>query len=1190
MNTGNLYFHHRNDGGLDLPGGHRDVGEASAACALIRECVVEELRLPSTLEARLREHAAHPPRTVVLQRRGGTHVVSVWVIPATARELTQIEQTKEGRAEAHTPEVRSLKEFIAGSPYAVAIQKGLADLRAESRQHQDGSSWWNPAVRSESTAGVPAVHVGASPGQTPSSIQPRTAQPEGIGGAAEMRGTQGQKEEAEAEASFSQATAVLLFTLCVSSVAEFQTDRQQSCVEARRTNELHLGLAKAGYALRGHRLISRSEGPVLYGALHPFVEPVPSREQAGSPSPALLKYAAYRLAPGTRKRPENLSVHGEATLGRLPSLLVDSGAALNALDDESAAEMEVSGDTKVIRWQEERIIPGGLQGVAGSSVVQVGTCVIEIALYDPGAAVWRCFDVEFQIIRGGRTRILGMPFLKANRGVLDLHADSLTCMHAGESFITPIATGEEAYDQVLAQLEAGATAASAAQPLAYTTENFELSPWGWTSVQIATPAHYAGQEIMVMRNDAPEHAQSFANLKGLRIREGIYIPDAEGRVCLDILNPSKDRTVVPAHVPVAVYSIRPDISPKIDLSVDELVDSLHIEGVDEEELALHKSIVKEIIFDERQKRAAYFSEKRMGRGLGPPLKLQEVASMLNGGKPPPNTPARPINAEQMAVVLDYWKAMVKGGQLEPSTAEYGAPIVCVRKPKAKPGAAKWRIACDYRLTNECILHQHHPLPRIQECLDALGKSEFFSTADMINAFWQLPLADERSKDITTINFPGGIGRYRFSTTPMGLQPASAAFQRAMDVLLQGMSPHLALSYIDDLICHTAGEFPMHVLAFARVLDRVGGAGYIFRPSKTVIGRRSCEFLGMICSKEGNKPDPARTGEYSLMPFPEVHEKLQHWVNFVTYYLKHIPQGASWLLPLRERLADKVTRPPLVPELEAFQHLQRELARDGGPVLMRPDFTKHFFLIVDAASTVGGGVCVAQVDDAGRERPISFWSRVWGKVSGEKRWHPIQHELTIVHDAVLRYDKYLAHARFTVISDCEPLQFLWKSVRQPKGKFADFIATLQSYSFQVIHRPGYLMGAADALSRLADLIREGVVGAQGALHSGVTELVSQENNAAEQEGAVALGGTVASILARQDAAAPERQGKNHFDRRRVTVVIFNVRYVLVCQVLSSRLALPAAFKRGRMDPVRITAIPGQLQDNAEWAVVQSSGRY
>ena len=91
---------------------------------------------------------------------------------------------------------------------------------------------------------------------------------------------------------------------------------------------------------------------------------------------------------------------------------------------------------------------------------------------------------------------------------------------------------------------------------------------------------------------------------------------------------------------------------------------------------------------------------------------------------------------------------------------------------------------------------------------------------------------------------------------MGLQPASAAFQRAMDVLLQGLSPHLALSYIDDLICHTAGEFPMHALAFARVLDRVGGAGYIFRPSKTVIGRRSCEFLGMICSKEGNKPDPA----------------------------------------------------------------------------------------------------------------------------------------------------------------------------------------------------------------------------------------------------------------------------------------------------------------------------------------------
>jgi hypothetical protein len=54
------------------------------------------------------------------------------VVPATARELSQIEQTEEGRTEAYTPEVRSLKEFMAASAYADAIQKWLADLRAES--------------------------------------------------------------------------------------------------------------------------------------------------------------------------------------------------------------------------------------------------------------------------------------------------------------------------------------------------------------------------------------------------------------------------------------------------------------------------------------------------------------------------------------------------------------------------------------------------------------------------------------------------------------------------------------------------------------------------------------------------------------------------------------------------------------------------------------------------------------------------------------------------------------------------------------------------------------------------------------------------------------------------------------------------------------------------------------------------
>ena len=59
--TGELYCHIRQAGGLDLPGGHRDQGETSAAAALLRECLEEELRVPASLASRLRKYAKRPP-------------------------------------------------------------------------------------------------------------------------------------------------------------------------------------------------------------------------------------------------------------------------------------------------------------------------------------------------------------------------------------------------------------------------------------------------------------------------------------------------------------------------------------------------------------------------------------------------------------------------------------------------------------------------------------------------------------------------------------------------------------------------------------------------------------------------------------------------------------------------------------------------------------------------------------------------------------------------------------------------------------------------------------------------------------------------------------------------------------------------------------------------------------------------
>ena len=138
--TGEVYSHIRQAGGLDLPGGYRNQGESSAAAALLRECLKEELRVPASLASRLCKYAKRAPYVQVIPRRTAVHVVSLWLVPATPAELAGIEQTDEGKREGHSPALRPFATFQAETPYAEAVTNGLRDLNFRRDLNQFGAA------------------------------------------------------------------------------------------------------------------------------------------------------------------------------------------------------------------------------------------------------------------------------------------------------------------------------------------------------------------------------------------------------------------------------------------------------------------------------------------------------------------------------------------------------------------------------------------------------------------------------------------------------------------------------------------------------------------------------------------------------------------------------------------------------------------------------------------------------------------------------------------------------------------------------------------------------------------------------------------------------------------------------------------------------------------------------------------
>ena len=116
--------------------------------------------------------------------------------------------------------------------------------------------------------------------------------------------------------------------------------------------------------------------------------------------------------------------------------------------------------------------------------------------------------------------------------------------------------------------------------------------------------------------------------------------------------------------------------------------------------------------------------------------------------------------------------LLEAGVIEKIDASaWVSPIVVTAK---KNGGI--RMCTDLREPNKAVVIDSFPLPHIDELLANLRGAKVFSTIDLANAYYQLPLHED-SRDITA--FITHEGLFRFRRVPYGLVSASSAFQKMM---------------------------------------------------------------------------------------------------------------------------------------------------------------------------------------------------------------------------------------------------------------------------------------------------------------------------------------------------------------------------------------------------------------------------
>ena len=129
----------------------------------------------------------------------------------------------------------------------------------------------------------------------------------------------------------------------------------------------------------------------------------------------------------------------------------------------------------------------------------------------------------------------------------------------------------------------------------------------------------------------------------------------------------------------------------------------------------------------------------------------------------------PLRLEAMRTEIKY---MLDNGIIEPSNSDFSSPSMLVPKPDGS-----YRFVANFKAVNAITKSDSYPIPRIEDCIDKIGRARYVSKFDLLKGFWQVPLT-ERAKRVSAFITPDGL--FNYCVMPFGMRNSPATFQRLIN--------------------------------------------------------------------------------------------------------------------------------------------------------------------------------------------------------------------------------------------------------------------------------------------------------------------------------------------------------------------------------------------------------------------------
>ncbi|UYV68125.1 K02A2.6-like, partial [Cordylochernes scorpioides] len=393
--------------------------------------------------------------------------------------------------------------------------------------------------------------------------------------------------------------------------------------------------------------------------------------------------------------------------------------------------------------------------------------------------------------------------------------------------------------------------------------------------------------------------------------------------------------------------------------------------------------------------------------------------------------------------------MLKNNIIEPAIGEYASLITLVKK---KNGT--FRMCVDFRKLNEHIPVDPQPIPLIESVIEKLSKAKYFSSLDLSNAYWTVPIHPDSRPYLA---FTTHAGVYMFKRLPFGLRSSPQIFERAIGQILRKYNFQFLEHYYDDFIIFS-DSFEEHLEHLRLFFQLCRAENIRLNLNKCQLCKTSISFLGYEITQGTYKPHLTNTQVIGTIQPPTNVKTLQSFLGVVNVYHKFIPHYAQLRSPLNILLKKNIPFKWTLECQKAFEDLKSSLT--ASPVLHIFKEDLPCFLYCDA-STLGISGILKQKDENGEEHPVQYFSRSLRKY--EQNYSISELECLAIIESIEYFRVYLLGRHFTIYSDHQALVYL-KNIKNPSGRLFRWSLRLSPYTFDIHYLKGKKQLEADLLSR------------------------------------------------------------------------------------------------------------------------------